>query len=261
MLVAPKGLKRRDFVVCSSQLGRLEQCPASGIYERAAKRRTNYGQWHGIFVHRFLEYTFTKGVAAALAYVRSKNMPKVIRCCEGIDLDALPKGIAELGWAHNPATDTSRQLANHCRLRSNMDFSTEQFGRADLVAYDGRDRATLDGIDRPLVIDYKSGLDTADADPGGNTQLLGLAASLRCELKCDKIDVALVGVQGTGRLDWVIATLTNDHLDAYVSRARRVQLRVVADRQRADEGIAPYFAPDPEHCRWCQCKPVCPALA
>lgn len=46
----------KSFNICSSDLGRLAACPGAGCYVLPKEReKPSFGQWYGIFVHRFLE--------------------------------------------------------------------------------------------------------------------------------------------------------------------------------------------------------------
>lgn len=254
----PQGLKRRDFVVTSSTLDRLEACPGAGVFDVVEREKPGFPQWHGIFIHRFLEYVVTKGHDAALTWIRTKKMKATVACCEHIDVDALPTGVPELALGHNPIDDTARELPDSRSLTTIMDVNTEQYGRADLVS-DAQDRVSFDGETKPLITDWKSNLVVKHAHPDRSTQLLGLAASLRAIHGYPAIDVALAGVWRTGEIDWAISTLTAAQIDPYVERARRVQLRVIDDRERADRGISPEFIRSEAGCQWCNCQPFCPA--
>ena len=259
MSVDLPGLKLLTSPVTSAALDRFEVCPGSAVYRPTAKEKISYGAWHGIFVHRFLEYTITKGYDAALAYIRTKRMLKTVRTCEQIDVDALPNGVPEIGWAHNPIDDTARQLPNVRALSNVMDATIEQYGRADLVSFDSRDRKYFDGESRPLITDWKTGAVDGSTRPDQNSQLLGLAASMRADTGHAEIDVALAHIPQSGEVAWTISTLSKQHLDAYVVRAKRVQLQVVRDRNWAARGIAPEFVRSDEACTWCKCRPHCPA--
>lgn len=253
MLELP-GLAFATGPVTSAALDRYEACPGSAVFRPTGKEKVGFGAWHGIFVHRFLEYVHTKGEGGALAYIQSKRMQKTVAACVAIDLAALPDGIPEVGWAHNPVTDTAHQVASARAL----DSTTEQYGRADLLSLDARDRESFDGVDRPLITDWKTGDVDGSTHPDQNSQLCGLAASLRAEMGFAEIDVALARITSTGDIDWTISTLSKPHLDAYVARAGRVQLRVADDRARATQGIEPDFVRGPG-CDWCKCRAVCPA--
>lgn len=242
-----KYLKRKNFTICSGVLDRLEQCPASGVYVSPYKEKPHYGQWYGIFVHRFLEYCVTRGHDAALAYIRSKKMASAVRTCERIDPDQLYYGEAEVGWGHNPFNDTARRIPH--AVMETIDWQTEQFGKADGVI--------TCGVPRPLIVDYKCG-EPGGPDPADRPQLLGLAASFRAESQAKEIDVAIGAVRGTGEIVWKEQTVDSNDLDRYVDRTKTVHLRILEDRQRADAGIVPDFVKG-DQCDWCNIKSLCPA--
>ena len=246
MVKVPEGMVRKDFVVCSSVLDRLTACPGSGVYDAVAKEKITFPQWYGIFVHRFLEYCVTQGHAYALAYVRTKNMPSVIKCCEAIDPDALYYGQAEVGWCHNPFEDTSRRLF-HGEWDS-IDARVEQFGKADIVVEEG--------VDLPMIGDYKCG--EIDKMPAERSQMMGLASSYRAEAGVKELDISIAEVRSSGEINWYIQTVDDQDLKRYIDHTRDVQLRIVDDRKRADRGHDPEFVKG-DQCKWCKLKPVCPA--
>lgn len=254
-------LERKDFVVSSTQLEKIEACPATGVYvARGIEKKANFQQWYGIFVHRFLQYAITKGREEALAYVYTKKMKGVHSVCEKIDVDSLPMGQVEIEFAHNPIEGTSRRLPKNQGIRS-ADPDMEQYGRADLIE---------EPSPIPHVIDWKTG-QLGDRHPARETQLLGLAASIRGQLSDpwgltppgltrseNGYKVSLVGIHATGDLEWATTTLDDVAIDAYEERARRVQLRVIQDRKDADTGRTPAFVKG-AHCMYCDLKPICPA--
>jgi hypothetical protein len=243
-----KGMVRKDFLVCSAQLGRLEACPGAGVYSSAGREKITWPQWYGIFVHRFLERCQTRGYEAALEYIRSKHMKRAITTCERIDPDGLLYGAAEVGFLHDVFDDTSRQI--EWDLLSHADKSREQYGRADLIV--------VNGVPRPLIGDYKCG--GADEDPAESTQLLGLAAAWRAKTGDQEIDLAFMGVMSTGEIEWTVQTVDKSDLDCYVDRSRTVHERILGTRRRAEEGSEPAFVRG-DHCEWCRLQEHCPAWA
>jgi hypothetical protein len=243
---ASKKLKRRDFIVCSRDLDRLEACPGAGVYVLPRKPKTTYPQWYGIFVHRFLEYCVDRGHEAALEYIRAKRIKGAVRTCERIDPEQLLYGQVEVGWCHDPFDDTSRRVP--WSLMPTVDVTREQFGKADLVV-------ELD-VPRPLIADYKCG--GHDGRPATSSQLLGLAAAYRAETGVSELDVAIAGVMSSGEVRWATQTVDGCDLDRYVERALRAHRRVLAARTRADEGAQPEFVRG-SVCTWCSLHTACPA--
>lgn len=247
--MALDGLRRKDFTVTSANMVTLEACPGAGVYVPTTRPKAHFAMWYGIFVHRFLEKCVTHGHELALEYIRTKKMKKAVACCEAIDPEQLYYGEVEIGYGHDPLDDTARRIPYS--LMDTIDVEREQFGKADVLV---SDPTMADG--RPLIADYKCG--EIKTPPSESTQLLGLAASHRAEVKCTEIDVALVGVRSNGDLEWHTQTVDTIDLDDYVDRAKRLQLRVVDDRRRADEGIQPEFVRG-DQCSRCNSKSVCPA--
>jgi hypothetical protein len=241
---------RKDFVISSSSLGRLEQCPAAGVFRQTTKEKPSFPQWYGIFVGRFLQYAVERGREAALAYVYTKKMKGVHNVCERIDTDALPVGRCEVGLAHDVIRDRGRELLPGARS-NDLDVYSEQYGRADLLG-------ELEG-GVSLIVDYKMG-DISELNPAEFNQLLGLAAALRGAQGRSPAGyaLALAQIRSTGHVDWAVSRVDDAHLDRYAERARLVHLRVLEDREHADSGRSIDFVPGAE-CTWCELRPDCPA--
>lgn len=255
MPMIPTGLVRRNFAVCSTKFDILEICPAARVFQ-GTREKPSKAQWHGIFVHQFIETAGEHGKDKALARIH-KASTAVLRSCAGIDVARLPRGIAEIGWAHDPFAGTVRQLHGG-PATSQVNLMTEQFGRADLASFTAADREPFDGGTRPLVTDFKTGAYMLGASPHESSQLLGLGTCLQILTGAPEVDIAIANIAPDGRVDWAIDTLTKDDMRAYTIRAQRVHLQVLATRAAVDSGQAPEFVPNAE-CRWCSCKKACPA--
>lgn len=241
---------RTNFTFTSASLDLFEACPASGVFYGPKSKPTG-AMWYGIFVHRFLEYVTTRGKDAAYKYIREKassggrSVTAAARCCEKIDVDKIPMGEAEVALAHDLQTGTVRRLFGpHDRARP-----WEAYGKADLLFHDA------DGV--PHIADYKCGW--LDADPNTIPQLLGLGASVRIDTGVPAVKLSIVGVESTGALHWRTIMADQPRLEHFEARMRRVNLRVLDDRQKFAEGVNPDFVPGP-HCHQCHCQPVCPAI-
>ena len=251
----PTGLVRRNFAVCSTKFDVLEACPAARVLQ-GAREKPSKAQWHGIYTHQFIETATEQGKDKALARIH-KASSAVQRCCSGIDVDRLPKGIVEIGWAHDPFANTVRQL-HAGPATAQVHVMTEQFGRADLASFTPADRERFDGESRPLVTDFKTGTYMLGATPRESSQLMGLGTCLQILTNAAEVDIAIANIAHDGRIDWSIDTLTQDDTNAYRLRAQRVHLQVLATRSAMDAGQLPEFVPNPE-CRWCSCRKACPA--
>jgi hypothetical protein len=250
-LVAPEGMIVKFGVVASADARRLEQCNAASVYRvhKDHAEKPHGGMWWGIILHRFLEYATERGHDAARDYIKGKKWDALKRTCMSIDLDALPHGNAEVGYAHNPLESTARRLFGGYAVRQ-CDKETEQFGKADL-SIDAQE-----GFPRPLIGDYKSG-DIEGQLPLESTQMLGLGTSRMRAEDLEELDLSLIRVHSSGELDWVTQTMTQAHAAAWENRARRVQLKVIQNRIKAANGVSPDFRVG-ENCEYCDLRPVCP---
>jgi hypothetical protein len=245
------GLVRKDFVVCSADLGRLIQCPAAGVYVAEERDKPTFPMWHGIFVHRFLEYCVSRGHDEALRYIRGKKMRRTVACCEAIDPEQLYYGEVEVGWCHDPFDATARRMSHG--EWGFIQIDREQFGKADLAVSPEQDVR----LSRPLIGDYKCG--GSDLKPRESFQLLGLAAAFVAENPCwEEVDVALAGVMGSGEIVWRTQVVDVIDLRRYTDLARKIHLNVMENRQQADSGHVPEFVRGGE-CNRCKLRSHCPA--
>lgn len=250
-------LERARGAVLWTGFERYEQCEAAcALHLRGPKEKPMYGMWWGIFVHRFLEYVQTKGRTEALKYVGQKRLKGLYDCCASIDVDALPEGQVELGHAFDPLTGEVQVVGRNMRVPENF-----QHGILDLLAE--RDRC-------PWVVDYKTG-DISKEDPGGHSQLLGNMLAVRANwsdpwnlspagtTRPEAYFVSLAQVMRDGSVRFKTAQLSDQHLDNFDQRARRIQLKVLHLRQKVDHGESVAFQPG-EACGSCSIAPACPAL-
>ena len=244
---APPGLIQKDFVLTSEAIPKFEACPGSTCFIAEERPKTTFPQWHGIFVHRFLEYCVDRGHQQALDWIRTKKMKATVACCEAINPDHLLYGQTEIGWCHDPFEHFSRRVP--FSLMATRDPRTEQFGKADIVVEHD--------VIRPLIGDYKTG--KLKIEPAESTQLLGLAASYQAETAHKgSVDVALIEVKQSGELVWHVQEVDPPAIARYVDRAKRLHLRVLEDRERAKAGAWPEFVRN-DQCQNCNLKPSCPA--
>ena len=92
-------LKPKNFVPTPYDLATIEVCPASRVFV-GPREKPNFAMWHGIFVHRFIEYAQTRGRDAALAYINKKNK----RIAEILEVvRELQRALRRQGFARVPA--------------------------------------------------------------------------------------------------------------------------------------------------------------
>jgi len=236
-------LEPKDYVLAPYHMQVVEHCAASRVY-RGPKEKTNFGMWWGISIHLFLQYAQTRGRYAALAYIR-KKFPRSLKCCQGIDVEALPEGEVE---AHILLNTGDRSILE---AESYRDAEVEEhvYMRADLWAPEDAH-----------VIDYKTG--EYKKDPLETDQMLTLGAAmwLRCG-KPAEVDVSIANVIKTGEIVWTTESLTAERAEEHLYRVRRLHLLVLETRsERVDEGIEPPFEPG-DHCNRCHSKQSCPSSA
>jgi hypothetical protein len=166
-------------------------------------------------------------------------------------LDAIPPGQCEVGYAHNPFDGVARPVFGAFGINQ-LNSVNEQWGQADLLA----DPAPERGRPRYILADYKSGEVTQD--PIESTQMLGLGTSAIRALDLEAIDLALVRVHSSGQLVWRTQTLTAEGATAWEHRSRRIHVRVLQERRKADKGSRSEFVRGSQ-CDWCELRVVCPA--
>ena len=236
---------------CSRDLERLAACPGSGVFRGPPDQPVHPAAWYGIFVHRFLENAQLLGRDGALAALRRKaerapSARRALRTCEGVDVSRLPAGEVEVAWAEDVQAATSRRLGPGDEL----DRERDSFGKADLVF---RDRGGA-----AHVVDWKTG--KTPEGPATRPQLWGLARSIALATYARVVRMSVVAVRAGGELSWETVEATRDMLDDFGERQRRVHLRVAEARAEWRAGVVPELVPG-DHCRWCNCRALCPALA
>lgn len=220
-----------------------ELCPASAVYQRSVPEDFDSMPWiwWGIFVHRYLEMAKRQGRNAALAYI-ARKYKRALKCCMGVDVNAIPDGDVEVGYAHLSETDRVRRVTWPERANP----LHEAYGKADLLPKG-----------EVHVVDYKTGGKTYDPRVG---QLLHLAVCRRKELKAESepAKVSIVGVRSDGALLWRTETVSADEMNRYDHRFRELHLRVLHDRRAlAEAQQQPEFKPG-EHCGRCHLNTECP---
>lgn len=236
-------LTPKDFVLAPYHMQVVEHCAAARVY-RGPKEKPSFGMWWGISIHLFLQYAQTRGRLAALAYIRRK-FPRSLKCCQKIDVDALPEGEIEAHILLN----TGEKSVLEAESYRDAEVEEHIYARADVWAPDDTH-----------VIDYKTGKYQGEPLETHQMLVLGSALWLRCGLP-DSVRVSIANVQSTGEIVWITRELTAERAKEYLYRARHLHLLVLETRSEfVDEGIDPPFEPG-EHCGQCHAKSSCPSSA
>ncbi len=241
---APKsGMRFSNFVLAPHDIGRVEICPASVVFT-GPKAPMHPGQWHGIFIHRFMQYVVERGRDAALAYIKSKKQKYVLELCTRMDLSTVPMdGIPEMTMTIN--TDTMRgetierdvaEPKTHVAMRADIVFRTDNLWH---------------------VGDYKTGKPT-EADVLQSVQMLTSATALHL-MEDDHPDVyaSLIWIEKTGNLLWHTKLIPSAVLRKHAKRVRRAHLLALEIRDEyKQEGCEPEYHPG-EHCMGCRMEKTC----
>lgn len=100
-------LRIRDFMLTSGSVPRLDACPASRVFEGHDDEGMKPWMWYGIGVHEFLEKVQTNDREEALACIE-REFRRCLKTCEAIDVDAIPRGEAEVAYAHHGVDERER---------------------------------------------------------------------------------------------------------------------------------------------------------
>lgn len=247
-MTAPIGTKAKNFVLTPHDLGRVEHCPASRVYVPLVKERPSFGQFWGIFIHKFLEQAHNDGRDSALRYIKRKYN-RALAVCSRIDLAALPIGETEVAYIIDTTARTAEvgdyQQADPC---------DNFYARADIVYEE-------DGF--PWIADYKSG-DAIGVEPT-NWQMITLCTGLWLTLgRPDRIGSAIIPIPSTGQIVYRKHIFESHVLSDHLEHLRRTHYEVLETRaELREEGIDPAFVPGPwcEHCDIrAQCEYAAPTL-
>lgn len=231
--------------VTGSKLELFERCAAAGALP-AVWTETTDDQAAGHARHRFLERAPAVGRDAALAEVEECYRAQ----CEGIDVDEVPEGVAELAFAYDVETDRARVLGQWLG-RAYEVTATEVSGTADLVC------APSASLPRWLVVDWKGDEEVPPA--ATNVQLGFYALAVARVNEVDEVDVAIGYIGHDGTIRWDRATLGPFELEAAAARVREVFARVAAARALVASGRTPDVSKG-MHCRRCPAMAACPAM-
>lgn len=237
-------LRASNYTLSPSTFDAAEACPAARVY-RGPKSEMSHGMWHGIAVHRFIQYWIERSPAEALAYV-AKKFPKRLAYMRKLDMSVFPAGMAEAQFVINAREEVAVLLSSYDNVRSEADPTTCVTVKTDLY---------VPG-DAPVVVDYKTGVNAVDPRTNTQSMLEALAAWLLHERIPDVVRASvytIVGGEITQRHhDW-----TREDLENAMQRTRRVHLELIETRADFRHGVEPDFNPG-DHCYRCQANMACP---
>lgn len=238
------GLKAKPYIMSPNDIDRNTVCPAARVY--VGPKKKNHAMWHGIFVHRFLEYVLTRGRTEALAYIKRKRNKRMIDLCSRIDVSTIPPhAIPEMKIMVDVPARTAES--------SEREFAEPDrhiLGTADLVWRD--DTADVEWN----VGDYKSGTDHGVV-PKNNSQLLTLAVGISFMQGADEVRGSIIDVAKTGDLIWHPTIYTKKILKKHFDKMRRAHLLTLETRAELyEEKVEPVPIPG-QHCFGCRAQDVC----
>lgn len=236
---------QRDYIISPHTFVAAEGCAAARVF-RGPSSKPGHAMWHGIAVHRFLEYAQARGKPYALSYI-ARKFPRLANFCDGLDLGAFPKGQPEVQFLIDTAAQTAVIIESDA-LKAEASARDHVMVKADLLA-DGQ----------PWVIDYKTGKRTYDPATAPQSMIEALATWLFLD-KPESVRASIFNVLKSGitqtHHDW-----SADDLHVAMQRVRRVHLLVLETRaEHKEEGITPPFEPG-AHCLRCDAQAVCPSSA
>lgn len=244
-------LRVKPFTLTPNDIARVEACPAARVYV-GPRDGPSHAMWHGIAIHRFIEYAKTRGRDAALAYIAKKFKGK-LAICERIDVDSIPDGDIEPQYVIDIEHEAATAVYDH----KDADPDEHVYMRGDLVWDDGR---------HVSVADYKTGDPSKQTmKAGDNVQLLTIATAVWLERarKPKVVRGELVSISSDGVIHWGknAAHFTATELADHLRRLRRVHLLTLETRaELREEGAEPEFVPGP-HCYGCRARLVCPSVS
>ena len=238
----PVRLKAKSYVMTPGDVAPVEKCEAAAIFVSHPRSPPNPGMWHGIFVHRFLEYCQTKGHAAALAYVKKKSQG-AYNVCKSLDMKLLPQGDPEVemlidarAGTADTATYRDADVDHHIVLRTDITWLGE------------------DGF--PNLADYKTG--DRVYDPHLDDQFsIGATALWMLRDRCDGVWSHAINIT-TGLPRWRSHLFERVELEASERRLKRAHARMRVIRQEVhEEGVTASFTSG-KHCSSCRARWACP---
>lgn len=236
-------MHQRNFVISPHTFTAAEHCPAARVY-RGPKQPPSHGAWHGIAIHRFIEYAKKWDREYALDYIR-KKFPRREAFCASLDVDSIPNGTLEAQFI----IDTREQISillDPGTVRGEASARDHIMVRGDLMV----------DSDIPWMIDFKTGDREYDMSTSAQALLEALSVWLmhrRPAMVRTSIYRVKKGEITPTHKDWTVP-----ELEAAMVRARRVHLSVLETRAELhQEGVEPEFVPG-DHCYRCDVRVTCP---
>jgi len=232
----------RKFILSPHTFAAAEQCAAARVY-RGEKQPPSHAMWHGIAVHRFLEYTFKFGREYAVNYIRSKFKNRA-KFCEALDLSGIPAGDPEPQFVLDPREEYAI-LVDAGAVRAEASPKQHVIVKGDLLV-----------AGEAWAIDFKTGEHPVDLDTSPQAMLEALAVWLHWARPA-KVRTSIYRIrkepQPPTHKDWTAA-----ELEVALKRVRRVHLQVLETRAEFyKEGVQPEFTPG-DHCYRCDTRLTCP---
>jgi hypothetical protein len=234
----------RDYIISPHTFVAAEHCAAARVY-RGPPREPGPAMWHGIAVHRYLEYVQTRGKPAAIRYIASK-FKRLVNFCDALDIDSIPRGQPEVQFIINTAEQVAA-IIDTSELKAEATPRDHVMVKADLLA------------EGHWVIDYKTGKRPVDPATAPQSMMEALATWLWFD-KPDTVRASIFNVTKEAIIqthhDW-----RADELHVAMKRLRRVHLLTVETRlEFKHDSIDPPQEPG-EHCNRCDAASVCPSSA
>jgi hypothetical protein len=203
--------------------------------------------WYGIALHRYIEYSKTRGKYAAIAYIREK-FPRQVEVCKKIRVDEIPDGEQEqtllidlkrdAGGSHTKGSETRRTDGVQMK--------------ADLRSFD-----LVDGVVMAHIIDYKTG-DRVYALEDNDQLLTGAAASYYEFPHEQGVRASIFNIHSDGSVHPTTIVYPPNRLREHFRRCKLIWSLVRETRAEVDdEALVPEFVPG-AHCRTCRASSGCP---
>lgn len=238
----------RNYTLSPQTFVAAEVCGLARI-ARGPKGPPHAAQWHGIAVHRFLEYVHKRGREAALAYIAHK-FRRLHAFCAALDITPIPPGEPEVQFLIDPAEGTAIMLSEHDNVAHEADWRQHITVKVDHVAHDH-----TAGV---WVIDYKTGKNHDVGKRLAQMQLEALAAWLALDRPAHgaRASIMQVSKESTSIVEdlrWSATEMAQTLRRVACAHATLVQERVTYTQTRK--------LPLPvvgDHCNTCDVYPVCP---
>jgi len=226
---------------------RAQLCPPSCALHAEKDEGTVHSE-RGTAIHAYLA-DLASGIPRDEALARVA--PEYRDACSWINPDDVPRGLVEIAYIYDVATDTARCLGRIEHRKYPRCEPSEIPCTIDLVYSDDGGHDT--------VRDWKTGHERP-GNPATAMQLaLNALAVSRCGGTVDAVEFAIVG--NDGGIDIARHDIDDWQLDAWADAWRETWERVQEARAVVARGEMPMVNPGDAQCQYCRCKPSCPAYA